>query len=289
MRIIHNLDEMTETARGWLAGGSVGFMPTIGHLHGGSLKLIQAARQECEISVVSIFASPFQNESGNEVVLAPGDVARDLQMLETAQVDVVFMPRAEEMYPPEFSTYVMPNGPIAKRLGSFSRRDYVREFATGVMKLLQLVRPDVAYFAQKDALLVAVIRQMVQDLNIDVGLRVLPTVREDGGLAASSYNHLLTPAERQAANSIHAALLAGKALIDGGEHIAAVIVQAMQARLATEPLLYVDYALVCHPDLFKAMVDVTPRAMLTIVAHNRSGKAYLTDNIIWLGGGQWLL
>lgn len=289
MRIIHNLDEMTETARGWLSGGSVGFIPTIGHLHEGSLKLIQVARQECEISVVSIFASPFLNESGNEVVLLPGDVARDLQMLETAQVDVVFMPRLEDMYPPEFSTYVMSNGPIAKRLGSFSRRDYVRDFATGAVKLLQLVRPDVTYFAQKDALLVALLKQLVRDWNIDVGLRVLPTVREDSGLAMSSYNHRLTPAERQAASSVHAALLAGKALIDGGERVSLVIVKTMQARIAAEPLLQLDYAIVCHPDLFIEMADVTPRVMLTIVAHSSSGKAYLTDNIVWLGGGHWLL
>ena len=287
MRIIHNLDEMTETARGWLSGGSVGFISTIGHLHDGSIKLIEAARQECEISVVGIFVNPLQYEHGNEPVLLPAHVARDLQLLEMAQVDVVFMPRAEDMYPPDFSTYIMPKGPIAKKLGSFQRRGYVRGLATVVVKLLQLVRPDVTYFAQKDALMVALIRQLVHDLNIDVGLRVLPTEREDDGLAMSSYNSLLHPLERKAASSIYAALQVGKALIDSGERASQTIVHAMQARIASEPLLQLNVAMVCHPDTFVAMENVTPRAMLLIMAH--SGTIDLTDNVVWLGGNHWLL
>ncbi|HYK85293.1 MAG TPA: pantoate--beta-alanine ligase [Ktedonobacteraceae bacterium] len=287
MRIIAQLDEMTETARGWLAGGSVGFIPTMGHLHEGSIKLIEAARQECEISVVSIFVNPLQFIQGTEPVLTPGDVAHDLQLLELAQADVVFMPRAEDMYPPEFGTYIIPSGPVAKRLESFSNRIYVRGVATLAVKLLQLVRPDVAYFMQKDALLVALARQLVRDLNIDVGLRVLPTMRDADGLAMSSYHHLLTPQERRATNFIYAALLAGKALIDAGERRASVIVKAMRDQIASTPLLKLDYAAVCHPDLFTELDEVTPRAMLTIHAH--IGDIHLTDNIVWLGGGHWLL
>lgn len=287
MRIIAQLDEMTETARGWLAGGSVGFIPTMGHLHEGSIKLIEAAKQECEISVVSIFVNPLQFIQGTEPVLTPGDVAHDLQLLEAAQVDVVFMPRAEDMYPPEFGTYIIPSGPVAKRLESFSNQIYVRGVATMAVKLLQLVRPDVAYFMQKDALLVALARQLVRDLNIDVGLRVLPTMRDADGLAMGSYHHRLTAQERQATNFIYAALLAGKALIDAGERRASVVVKAMRDQIAGTPLLKLDYAAVCHPDLFTELDEVTPRAMLTINAH--IGDIHLTDNIVWLGGGHWLL
>ncbi len=286
MRIIHQLEEITETARGWLAGGSVGYIPTAGYIHEGLLQLIQAARQECEISVVSISAHPFQSEYGG-LTRSPSDIARDLQLLEAAQVDIVFNPRPEDIFPTDFSTYIMPVGSIAKRLESISSPDFVRGFTTGMMKLLQLVRPDVAYFEQKEALQVALIRQLVRDLNIDVGLRILPTAREATGLAMSSYNHLLTVPERQAASSLYAALLTGRALIDGGERHSSVIVTAMQATIAAEPLLTLDYAAVCHPDLFNELDEVAPRAMLIISAHIRN--IHLTDNIVWLGGGHWLL
>lgn len=286
MRIIHHLDEMTETARGWLAGGSVGYIPTAGHVHEGLLQLIQAARQECEISVVSISANPYRPEYRG-LTRPLSDIARDLQLLETAQVDIVFHPRPEDIFPTDFSTYIMPVGFIAKRLESISSSDFVRGMATGTMKLLQLVRPDVAYFEQKDALQVALIRQLVRDLNIDVGLRILPTTREDSGLAMSSYNQLLTVPERQAASSIYAALQIGKALIEGGERHSSAIVTAMQASIAAAPLLTLDNAAVCHPDLFTELDEVAPRAMLTIAAHIRNVR--LIDNIVWLGGGHWLL
>lgn len=286
MRIIHYLDEMTETARGWLAGGSVGYMPAAESVHEGLLQLIQAARQECEISVVSISANPIQS-AYDGLTHSPSDIARDLQLLETAQVDIVFNPRPEDLFPTDFSTYIIPIGFIAKQLERTSSLDFVRDFTTGMMKLLQLVRPDVAYFEQKDALQVALIRQVVRDLNIDVGLRILPTTREDSGLAMSGYNHLLTGPERQAASKLYAALQIGKALIDGGERHSSVIIAAMQAHIAAEPLLTLDNATVCHPDLFNELDEVAPRAMLIIAAHIRNIR--LTDNIVWLGGGHWLL
>ncbi len=286
MRIIHHLDEMTETARGWLSGGSVGYIPTAEPVHEGLLQLIQAARQECEISVVSISAQPMSSEYGG-LTRSSADIARDLQLLETAQVDIVFFPHVEDLFPTDFSTHIIPVGFIAKQLERISSADFVRDFTTGMMKLLQLVRPDVAYFEQKSALQVALIRQVVRDLNIDVGLRILPTRREDSGLAMSGYNHLLTTTERQAASNIYAALQKGKALIEGGERHSSVIITAMQAHIAAEPLLALDYAAVCHPDLFNELDEVAPRAMLTIVAHMRNIR--LTDNIVWLGGGHWLL
>ena len=286
MRIIHRLDEMTETARGWLAGGSVGYIPTAEFVQEGLLQLIQAARQECEISVVSISANPIRTEYGG-LTRSPSDIARDLQLLETAQVDIVFNPRPEDFFLPDFSTYIMPVGFIAKRLERISSPDFLRDFTTGMVKFLQLVRPDVAYFEQKDALKVALIRQVVRDLNIDVGLRILPTTREDSGLAMSGYNHLLNGPERQAASRLYAALQLGKALIEGGERHSSVIIAAMQAHIAAEPLLTLDYATVCHPDLFNELDEVAPRAMLTIAAHIRN--VLLTDNIVWLGGGHWLL
>src|SRR5579863_3007624 len=146
MRIIYTLDEMTETARGWLAGGSVGFVPTMGYLHRGHLSLVEAARKECEISVVSIFVNPLQFATREEFERYPRDLTRDIQLLRTAQVDVVFIPRDEDFYPPDFSIHVTPSGILSERLEGASSAGYIRGVATAITKLLQLVRPDIVYF-----------------------------------------------------------------------------------------------------------------------------------------------
>ncbi len=289
MRIIHNLDEMTETARGWLAGGSVGFVPTMGFLHQGHKTLVQAAHQECEISVASIFVNPVQFEESEDLIRYPRDLSRDLQLLSTTSVDVVFVPRAEEIYPAGFSTFVMPTSSpwavqSAKGAGSWI---YARGVATIITKLFQLVRPDVAYFGQKNAQQIAIVRQVVRDLNIDVGLRILPTVRESDGLALGSRNHFLTQLERRAARVLYRALLAGKALVDGNVRNPAEIEKAMIDLVVTEPVVNLDYVKVCHSDTLSAVDTILPGTMFMIAAH--IGKVHFIDNIIWRGGTNWLL
>ena len=289
MRIIHNLDEMTETARGWLAGGSVGFVPTMGSLHQGHISLVQAAHQECEISVASIFVNPIQFEESDDLLRYPRDLSRDLQLLSTTNIDVVFIPRTEDIYPAGFSTFVMPTSPLwavqpAKGTGS---RIYARGVATIITKLFQLVRPDIAYFARKNAQQIAIVRQVVRDLNIDVGLRILPTVRESDGLALGSRNHFLTQPERQAASVLYRALLAGKALVDGNVRNCAEIEKAMMDLVVTEPLVNLDYVKVCHSDTLSSVDTIVPGTMLMIAAH--IGKVHFIDNIIWRGGTNWLL
>lgn len=285
MRIIHNLDEMTETARGWLAAGSVGFIPTMGYLHAGHIALVNAAQKECEISVVSIFVNPLQFEQSEDLARYPRDLARDLQLLNATNIDVVFIPDVDVLFPPNFSTYVIPSSPAGRPKG-IRNVGYIRGVATVTTKLFQLVRPDVAYLGQKDAHRVAVVRQVVRDLNFDVNLRILPTVRESDGLALSSSNHLLTPPERQAASMLYRALLIGKALIDGGERNAPVVEKAMTAHLQAESLIKLDYVTVCHPDTFRELDEVRPGTLLALSA--RIGNVPLIDNIIW-NGGSWLL
>src|SRR5260221_5080851 len=129
MRIIHNLDEMTETARGWLAGGSVGFVPTMGFLHAGHLSLVQAAQQECEVSVACIFVNPIQFDAQEDLLRYPRDLERDLQLLQDINVDVVFIPRAEDIYPLHFSTYVTPIGPSIANLVRLISSVYIRGVA----------------------------------------------------------------------------------------------------------------------------------------------------------------
>jgi pantoate--beta-alanine ligase len=285
MRIIYRLGEMTETARGWLAGGAVGFIPTMGYLHQGHIALIEAARQECEISVVSIFVNQIQFDRHESFMQYPRNMARDLQLLNKAHVDVLFLPRAEEIYPPNFSTYVTPSGSVAERLEGVTSPAYIRGVSTIITKLFQLVRPDIVYFGQKDAQQVAVVRQLIRDLNIDVNLRIIPTVRESDGLAMSSQNHLLSPVERKAASIVYRALLAGKTLVEKHERRPATIEKAMADLVASEPQVQLDYAAVCHPETMNELDNVKPRCMLAIAA--RIGSIRLIDNFVWQEKGRW--
>ncbi len=287
MRIIHRLDEMTETARGWLAGGAVGFVPTMGYLHEGHMTLVEAAKRECEISVVSAFVNPLQFATAADFAQYPRDMTRDLQRLEAAHADVVFLPRAEDLFPEDFSTYVTPSGPLAERIEAeaIPHAQYARGVVTTMTKLFQLVRPDVAYFGQKDAQEVALVRQFVRDLNMDITIRVLATAREHDGLAMGSRNHLLSPVERQAAANIYQALLAAKTLIEQGELRAAWIEAAMRSRLAASTPIIVEHVDICHPDTFNPVTQVAPGTLLAIAA--RAGRVRLIDTMLWLGDGHW--
>lgn len=289
MRIIHDLDEMTETARGWLAGGSVGLVPTMGHIHAGHLTLVQSCLNECELSVVSIFDSSLQLESDENQAHVSHDLAKDLQVLDKEQVDVVFIPRPEDFYPANFSTQVVPSGPIAERLEGETQPGYMRKVCTAMTKLFQLVRPDVVFLGQKKVQQVALIRKLVSDLNIDLSVHVLPTVRESDGMAVSSRTGLLSPVERQAAGLLYQALLAGKAIIEKGERRSATIEKAMADMLAAEPLVKLDYAAICDPNTFEE-VEATlgadlPDLLLAVAGH--VGPTRLIDNILWKSSGYW--
>ena len=286
MRIIHDLDEMTQTARGWLSGGRVGLVAVMGGLHEGHLSLILAARRDCEICIVTLFSGLGRRSTSSDQV-RPRDLARDLHLLDNARVDVVFIPRPGDIYPPDFSIYVTPTGALAQRLEGTFIPDRLRGVATTITKLFHLVRPDVTYFGQKDAQQVALVRKLVRDLNIDVRLVVLPTTRELDGLAISSRNSALSAQERGAATVLYQALLTGKALIENGERRPEVIERAMAGLIAAEPLVQLDYAAVCDPDTFRALKVVKPKALLAVSAH--AGPIRLLDNILWISQDHWLL
>jgi len=290
MRIIHDLDEMTETARGWLIAGTVGIVPTAGPLHTGHVTLIRSSLQTCELSVVSILANPAQFGINEDQPHYAYNLTEDLQLLDRERVDVVFIPRPEDFYPTDFSTVVIPSGPVAERLEGALRPNYARGIATAMMKLFQLVRPDVVFLGQKHAQQVALIRKLVRDLNIDVSLRVLPIVRERDGLAISAQNQLLSPAERQAATILYQALLAGKAMIEKGERHPAVIEKAIAKLIVTEPLVKLDYVAICDPETFEHMgkkMAVNLSDLLIMVAA-QVGNTYQIDNILWKREGYWL-
>ena len=204
MRVCRTIAEIRE-ALAHLRERTIGLVPTMGSLHDGHLALLQAARDECETVVMSLFVNPSQFSSDADLAGYPRDEARDLALAEEAGVDLVFAPTADEMYPPGFQTWVEVTELGAILEGEF-RPGHFRGVATVVLKLFTIVRPDRAYFGQKDAQQVEVVRRLIRDLALEIELRVLPVVREADGLAASSRNVLLSPEERQRALALPRAL-----------------------------------------------------------------------------------
>lgn len=282
MRIIYDLDEMTETARGWLAGGSVGLVPVNGNLHAGHLALVRSSLNECEISIVCIFANNLQFEFNEMLTRIPLRLNANLQVLDQERVDIVFIPRPYDFYPSGFSTHVVPFGPVAERLEGAIQPENMRKIATSMTKLFQLVRPDRVYLGQKKAQQIALIRKLVSDLNIDLDIRVMPTVRESDGVAVGNQVSLLSQAERQAAVLIYQSLLAGKQLIEKCEPDPSVIKKAIADLIAIEPLLKLDYVAICDPQTFQELEE-SPGANLPdllLAVSVRVGVARLVDNIL---------
>jgi pantoate--beta-alanine ligase len=258
----------------------------MGYLHAGHLSLAQRAHAENAVVVASIFVNPTQFGPNEDLSLYPRDLPRDLALLEAAGMDVVFTPAADQIYPPGFATYVDPGGLLAERLEAASRPGHFRGVSTVVAKLFQLVQPQRAYFGQKDAQQLAVIRRMIADLNMPVELRALPTVRESDGLAMSSRNSYLGGEDRQAATVLYRALQAGKAAFDTGAAGGVRDVQrAMVETVSSEPRALLSYADVCDPNTFVPLETLRAPALLAIAA--RVGPARLIDNFLLSAEGTW--
>lgn len=285
MRVIETVDEVRAARRAW-ASERVGLVPTMGFLHAGHLSLVERARAENGVVVVSIFVNPTQFGPSEDLSRYPRDLPRDLAMLESAGVDVVFTPAVDQIYPPGFATYVEPSGTLAERLEAATRPSHFRGVATVVTKLLQIVTPHHVYFGQKDAQQVAVVRRMVADLNLPVDVRVLPIVREPDGLAMSSRNKYLGPEDRAAAIVLNRALQAGVATFErqAGTSVADVIA-AMARVVAAEPRAQLDYADVCDPETFAPLTELRAPALLAIAA--KVGPPRLIDNFLLRADGSW--
>lgn len=276
MKVVRTIAEL-ETAPG------TGLVPTMGALHGGHRALFRAARAESERVVASLFVNPAQFDQPADLEAYPRDEEHDLEIAEAEGVDIVFAPTPEELYPAGFATWVEPQETGAE---GASRPGHFRGVATVCLKLFNLVHPERAYFGQKDAQQVAVLRRMVADLNVPVALRVCPTVREADGLALSSRNAYLGPEDRAAAVVLSRALLAGVAAFDARpEGGVEAVRQAMAAVAAGEPLAELEYADVCNPDTFAPLTDLTAPTLLAIAA--RVGPARLIDNVVLRPGAGW--
>jgi pantoate--beta-alanine ligase len=266
--------------------GQIGFVPTMGYLHAGHLSLFQQARAMNHTLIVSIFVNPTQFSPHEDFNAYPRDIERDLHLLEQLQVDTVFLPTAEEMYPSGFTTYVVPEGTLATEVEGAIRPNHFRGVATVVLKLFQIVQPHYVYFGQKDAQQVAVIRRMIDDLNLPFTLCVLPTMRETDGLAMSSRNSYLTPPQRLAARVLYQALQTGQQAVlaypDGSPTLAE---QAIRETIQQEPQASLEYVEIRDPYTFLPLSTLRAPALLALAV--RIGTTRLIDNFLLRADGFW--
>lgn len=257
--------------------GSLGFVPTMGYLHEGHLSLVRAARAQNPSVAVSIFVNPTQFGPNEDLDTYPRDLDRDLELLRSVGADLVWTPDRAEMYPPDFQTWITVEG-ITGVLEGQLRPGHFRGVTTVVTKLFNAIQPDRAYFGQKDAQQALVIRRMVQDLNLPVKVEICPIVREPDGLAMSSRNIYLNPAERQAATVLTRALNAASQAFAAGERNAERLRQAALDVFATQPLARVQYVSLADMQTLQEVETVSDKALLSTAAH--IGKTRLIDNVI---------
>jgi pantoate--beta-alanine ligase len=259
-----------------LKGKAVGFVPTMGALHEGHLSLVRAASAACDVVTVSIFVNPLQFGPNEDLAKYPRPFARDCEFLEREEVDFLFAPSAGEMYPEQETTYVHVEG-LSERLCGRSRPGHFRGVATVVAKLFHIVEPDSAFFGQKDAAQVAVLRRMVKDLNLPVEIVVCPIVREPDGLAMSSRNAYLSPAERKSALVLYRSLQEVRKRCENGERNVAALIEAGIRVFQAERAARLDYFEIVDPDSLAPVGDLTQGALVAVAAF--VGNTRLIDNI----------
>ncbi|MCD6452786.1 MAG: pantoate--beta-alanine ligase [Dehalococcoidales bacterium] len=275
MKIIEKIDTMRRLRRRLVE--PVGFVPTMGYLHEGHLSLVRVAREENTSVVVSIFVNPTQFGPQEDLTSYPRNTKRDLELLAKETVDVVFIPEASEMYPGSYSTWVEVDR-LTQRLEGASRPSHFKGVTTVVAKLFNIIQPTQAYFGQKDAQQIAVIKRMVADLNMNLKIVTAPTVREPDGLAMSSRNSYLNPQERQAAVVLYQALCLAQQLWSQGEKNAPRICQEMINLIQKQPLASIDYISVADAETLNELDTISSPALVSLAVG--IGKTRLIDNIV---------
>lgn len=257
---------------------TIGFVPTMGYLHDGHLSLINEAQGQNDVTVVSIFVNPTQFAPGEDLDAYPRDFDRDSQLAAAAGTDLLFFPDPDEIYPAGASTFVEVEGEITRKLCGQSRPTHFKGVTTVVNILFNLIQPTRAYFGQKDAQQVAVIKKMVRDLHLPVQLVVCPIIREADGLALSSRNVFLNPEERNQALVLSQSLAAAKALYESGERSVKVLKDQLVSQINTMPLAIIDYADILDFETLADIETITAPALAAVAV--RFEKARLLDNII---------
>jgi len=278
MRTITTVSEMAvASAERKSRGETIGFVPTMGYLHEGHLSLVRESRKRADTTVVSIFVNPLQFGPSEDFRRYPRDPERDAALLNKEGVDILFLPGDSEMYPGGYRTSVEVAG-LQDRLCGRSRPGHFRGVATVVLKLFNIIRPDIAFFGQKDAQQVVVIRRMVEDLNLGVEIRAMPIVREPDGLAMSSRNSYLNAEDRRAALVLFKSLEEARRLYNAGERNCDRVRESMRRILAAEPRARVDYVEIVNPASLEPIEQVEGQALVAVAAY--LGSTRLIDNII---------
>ena len=258
-------------------GKTLGFVATMGALHEGHLSLVRASKSRCDVTAVSIFVNPLQFGPAEDLDKYPRSLERDAALLEQLGADFLFMPGVEEMYPQGAQTYVLVED-LSNRLDGASRPGHFRGVATVVAKLFEIVRPDFAFFGQKDAAQVAVLRKLANDLDMDVEIVVCPIVRERDGLAMSSRNAYLTSEQRQQALVLHRSLLRVQTAVEQGERDSVKLIEIGKQVIAEESGARLDYFAIVDPDTLDPVADVSRGALVAVAAY--VGATRLIDNVL---------
>jgi len=278
MKVIKKIDEMRRAVSGIKSRGmSIGFVPTMGYLHEGHLSLVRESIRKAGVTVVSIFVNPAQFGPREDFKEYPRDLNRDSEVLEREGVDYLFVPEAGEMYPQGYKTYVEVHD-LQDKLCGRSRPGHFRGVCTVVLKLFNIVNPDISFFGQKDAQQAAVIKKMVADLNMNLQIVTVPTVREPDGLAMSSRNTYLNSEERKQATVLYQALNLSQKLWAQGEKDAKIIRQQMTDLIQKQPLANIDYISIADAVTLEELDVVKPPALVSMAV--RIGETRLIDNVV---------
>jgi pantoate--beta-alanine ligase len=275
MKIIKTVSEMKSFRK--TLPEPVGLVPTMGYLHAGHISLVRQAKKDNASVVVSVFVNPTQFGPGEDFEKYPRDLEGDAELLKEEGVDAVFAPEAIEMYPADFSSRVEVTG-ITQKLEGNCRPGHFRGVTTVVNKLFNIVRPDKAYFGQKDAQQAVVINKMVKDLDMNLDVVTCPTIREEDGLAMSSRNVYLSYEDRQAATVLYRSLMLTKDLYEQGERNAETIRKEIVRLIKTEELARIDYVSVADPVTLDELDEITGKALVSMAV--KFGKTRLIDNVV---------
>ncbi|MGI5969115.1 MAG: pantoate--beta-alanine ligase [Lachnospiraceae bacterium] len=279
MKIVSTVNDVRSTVKEWKKNGlKVGLVPTMGFLHEGHLSLIKKAVAENDKVIVSVFVNPTQFGPNEDFEAYPRDLNKDAALCEEAGADLIFHPEPKEMYPDGFCSSVNMTG-LTDALCGKSRPIHFQGVCTVVSKLFNIAAPDNAYFGEKDAQQLAIIKRMVKDLNFDIKITGCPIIREEDGLAKSSRNTYLNPEERQAALVLSKAVKCGRSLVEGGEKDSAVILKEMKSIIENEPLARIDYVEIVDMNTMKNIDKVKGDVLCAMAVY--IGKTRLIDNFIY--------
>lgn len=286
MKIIRSIKKMqmiSEKIR--LSDKKIGFVPTMGYLHDGHLALVKESLKITDVTVVSIFVNPIQFGPKEDFNSYPQNLKKDMNMLKNlnhayqqAGVDYIFIPKIKDIYPTGFSTYVSPEGRIVECLCGVSRPGHFKGCATVVTKLFNIVKPHIAFFGQKDFQQCVVIKKMIKDLNFDISIKIVKTVREKDGLAMSSRNTYLSQEERKSAIILYKSLKYAKNMIKSGKINLEIIINAMRKLIKKENNIKIDYISIVHPDTLKEVKEIRDSIFIALAV--KIGKTRLIDNML---------